>query len=161
MYNGTAGRSYKDLCEYRQLMSSHPDIVISMLGAKESMNEGSFTPEGFVENYNAFVKDLKSMPSSPFVMLVSPIYSASSIIATKKPFRLNQLDTKQFLVQNTNLPNWSYAQTDIANLVGKVAHQNNITMDNFIDSEKLIKFDNTKTMLSEIHPNEHGYGVLA
>jgi hypothetical protein len=34
-------------------------------------------------------------------------------------------------------------------------------MDDYIDSEKLIKFDNKGAMLSEIHPNEHGYGILA
>jgi hypothetical protein len=70
-------------------MSSEPDIVISMLGAKESMNEGNFTPDGFVQTYNAFVKEMKSLPSRPFVMLISPIYTASSIIATQKPFTLN------------------------------------------------------------------------
>lgn len=94
-------------------------------------------------------------------MLVSPIYSASSIIATQKPFKLNQLDNKQFLIQKTTLPDWDYAQTDIANLVSKVAEKNKLPSENFIDSEQVIKFDNANTMASEIHPNEHGYGVLA
>jgi len=87
-------------------MSSEPDIVISMLGAKESLNEDDFTPSGFVQTYNAFVKDMKSLSSHPQMMLVSPVYSASSIVATQKPFKLNWLDTKQFLVQNTNLSSW-------------------------------------------------------
>lgn len=95
------------------------------------------------------------------MMFISPIYTASGIIAAQKPFKLNQLDTKQFMVQNTSLPDWEFAQTDITNLVTKVAEQNNVTMQNFIDSEKLIKFDNKGAMLSEIHPNEHGYGLLA
>lgn len=34
-------------------------------------------------------------------------------------------------------------------------------MDDYIDSEKLIKFNNKDTMLGEITPNEHGYAVLA
>ena len=61
-------------------MTSEPDVVISMLGAKESMHEGNFTPEGFVQTYNAFVREMKSLPSSPDVMLISPIYSASSVL---------------------------------------------------------------------------------
>lgn len=39
LINGPNSRkTYKDTCEYKQLMSSKPDIVISMLGAKESLN---------------------------------------------------------------------------------------------------------------------------
>ena len=30
-------------------MSSEPDIVVSMLGAKESMKMDNFTPDGFVQ----------------------------------------------------------------------------------------------------------------
>jgi len=71
------------------------------------------------------------------------------------------LDNKQFFIQKTSMPTWEYAQTDLASLVTKVAEDNKIPMDDFIDSEKIIKFENTGTMLTEIHPNEHGYGVLA
>lgn len=65
LYQGNTGRNYKDLCEYRQLMSSEPDIVISMLGAKESMNQANFTPDGFVQSYNEFVKDMTNLSSKP------------------------------------------------------------------------------------------------
>ena len=38
---------------------------------------------------------------------------------------------------------------------------NNIPLENFIDTEKLLKIDNKDTMADAIHPNQHGYGVLA
>ena len=47
------------------------------------------------------------------------------------------------------------------NLVQKVAKINKIPQKNVIDSERLLRFENSNTMLSEINPNEHGYGVLA
>lgn len=62
-------------------MSSEPDIVISMLGAKESMNQANFTPDGFVQSYNEFVKDMTNLSSKPQMMFISPIYTASGIIA--------------------------------------------------------------------------------
>ena len=34
-------------------------------------------------------------------------------------------------------------------------------MDNIIETEKLIKQDNKNVMFDTIHPNDHGYGVLA
>lgn len=34
-------------------------------------------------------------------------------------------------------------------------------MENIIDTENLLKMQNNKTMSDTIHPNEHGYGVLA
>ena len=58
LYHNVEGKTYKDLCEYSQLISSEPDIVISMIGAKESMDEEHFKPDGFVQTYNGFVKDI-------------------------------------------------------------------------------------------------------
>jgi lysophospholipase L1-like esterase len=46
-------------------------------------------------------------------------------------------------------------------LTAQVAQNTGIPLENYIDSEKLIKMDNTNTMYDQIHPNEHGYGVLA
>lgn len=43
----------------------------------------NFTPDGFVQKYTQFVKDMQNMPSAPYIMLVSPIYTASSVIAQK------------------------------------------------------------------------------
>jgi len=68
-------------------MQSNPDIVISMIGGKDSFQKKNFTGDAFVEKYTAFVKELQSMPSSPQIMLLTPIYSAASVIAEKnKPF---------------------------------------------------------------------------
>ena len=36
-----------------------------------------------------------------------------------------------------------------------------IPMDNVIDTEKLLKMQNKDTMADVIHPNQHGYGILA
>lgn len=81
------GKTYKDLCEYRQLNQSNPDILISMIGGKDSMYFKNFTPEGFVQQYTNFIKEMQAMPSSPNVLIVSPIYTASSVLAQKdKPF---------------------------------------------------------------------------
>lgn len=75
-------------------MSSEPDIVVSMLGAKESMEVGNFTPDGFIQQYNTFIQEMKNMSSHPSVMLVSPIYSTSTIMYAQQPFKLNLLDKK-------------------------------------------------------------------
>jgi len=56
---------------------------------------------------------------------------------------------------------WSFAQTDVGSLVSQVAQNTNIPVENRIDSENLIKMDNKNTMADPIHPNDHGYGVLA
>jgi len=55
----------EDTCEYSQFISSDPDIVISMLGGKESMNYKNFTPDYFVQRYSAFIKSVQGMPSKP------------------------------------------------------------------------------------------------
>jgi len=34
-------------------------------------------------------------------------------------------------------------------------------MENLIDTEELLKMKNKNTMSDTIHPNEHGYGILA
>ena len=55
-------------------------------------------------------------------MLISPIYSAAQVISSGNPFKLNFLDTESFLVKNhTKLTSWSYSQTDLTQLVEKVA----------------------------------------
>ena len=46
-------------------------------------------------------------------------------------------------------------------LATKIALKNFIKMDNFIDSEDLLKEKNTGTMADVIHPNDKGYGILA
>jgi hypothetical protein len=58
-----------------------------MMGGKDSFQKKNFTGDSFVEKYTAFIKELQSMPSSPYIMLLTPIYSAASVIAEKnKPF---------------------------------------------------------------------------
>lgn len=46
-------------------------------------------------------------------------------------------------------------------LVAKVAEATQIPFENIVDSEKVIKLDNSNSMNDTIHPNEHGYGALA
>jgi hypothetical protein len=38
LIQGPSNKTYLNTCEYRQLLGSNPDIIVSMLGAKESMN---------------------------------------------------------------------------------------------------------------------------
>ena len=92
LLEGAMNKTYKDTCEYRQLMTSNPDIVVSMLGAKESLNQKKFTPESFISAYTSFIKEFENMPSKPLFILVTPIYSAASVVADNKPFMLNELD---------------------------------------------------------------------
>jgi len=58
-------------------MQSNPDIVISMIGGKDSFAKKNFTANSFVEQYSSFVKELQGMPSSPYIMLLTPIYTAA------------------------------------------------------------------------------------
>lgn len=74
---------------------------------------------------------------------------------------MNELDGPEFVVQNTTLPKWDEVNTDMSVLIAKVAEASGIPFGNVVDSEKLIKTDNKNTMADPIHPNEHGYGVLA
>jgi len=74
-------KTMKETCEYTQFLSSNPDIVISMIGGKDSMNYKNFTPEGFSAKYSEFIKMVKAMPSSPELLLISPIYNAASVVA--------------------------------------------------------------------------------
>jgi len=74
------GKTYKDTCEYKQLLQSDPDIVISMIGGKESLNVNAFTPEAFTQGYSAFLKEMKSLPSKPEIMILTPAYSSASLI---------------------------------------------------------------------------------
>lgn len=143
-------------------MSSNPDIVVAMLGAKESMNKEKFTPESFVQAYSTFIKEFETMTSKPLFLLVTPIYSAASVLAQKdKPFFLNELDGAEFIAKGSSLRDWDLRGLDMARLISKVAEQNGIPAENVVDSEKILKMDNDNTMNDTIHPNEHGYGVLA
>jgi len=133
-----------------------------MIGGKDSMYYKNFTPEGFVQQYTNFIKEMQAMPSSPNVLIVSPIYTASSVLAQKdKPFMYMGIYDKPYDVSQIPVSTWSFAQTDVGSLVEEVAKNTNIPLENYIDSEKLIKMDNSNTMFDQIHPNEHGYGVLA
>lgn len=132
-----------------------------MLGAKESMNS-NFTEEGFIKAYSSFIKEFESMPSKPLFILVTPIYSAASVVNSdkSKPFKLNELDGTNF--ETDNYPHLVQTRkTDMAIQVVKVAEANKIPFENVVDSEKLLKADNQNTMNDTIHPNEHGYGILA
>ena len=75
-------------------MSSEPDIVILMMGGKESINVENFTPEEFVNGYSGFISTLQNMTSKPNIMLISPIYSAATVFSSKQPFKLNSMDTQ-------------------------------------------------------------------
>ena len=102
------------------------------------------------------------MPSAPYVMLISPTYTASSVIAQKdKNFMFAPIYDKPFNIAQLPVNQWSHAQTDVSSLIAQVAKNTSVPMENFIDSEKLIKMDNKDTMFDQIHPNEHGHGVLA
>lgn len=46
------------------------------------------------------------MPSKPLFILVTPIYSAASVLAVNKPFMLNELDGSEFIASNTSLGQW-------------------------------------------------------
>lgn len=81
---GAQDKTYKDTCEYRQLMTSQPDVVIAMLGAKESMNTKNFTPDAFVAAYSNFIKEMKSLPSKPLFFLITPIYYSKTILKNGK-----------------------------------------------------------------------------
>jgi lysophospholipase L1-like esterase len=77
-----------------------------------------------------------------------------------KPFKLNELDGTNF--ETDNYPHLVQTRkTDMAIQVVKVAEANKIPFENVVDSEKLLKADNQNTMNDTIHPNEHGYGILA
>ena len=51
-----------------------------MLGAKESLDDTRFSPEDFTKVYSGFIQEMKSMKSNPEMILVSPIYSAKTVL---------------------------------------------------------------------------------
>lgn len=112
------GVSYKDLCEYKQLMKSNPDIVISMIGGKDSFQQKNFTGDAFVEKYSSFIKEIQALPSQPYVMLLTPVYTAASAIAQKdKPFMFDGIYVQNYNLTASGLESWQHAQTDVATLV--------------------------------------------
>jgi len=111
------GKDMTNLCEYKQLMSSNPDIVISMLGGKDSFYHKNFTPEAFVTKYSKFIDELKSMPSKPEVMLISPIYNLASILQQNQPFMFNPLYGKNLSPGDLKLGKWEHSQTDTQSLL--------------------------------------------
>lgn len=52
------GKSMQNLCEYRLFKESDPDIVISMLGGKDSTLYKNFTPDSFVDKYVKFIQEV-------------------------------------------------------------------------------------------------------
>lgn len=112
---------YKDTCEYMQLMSSEPDVVISMLGAKESLNKKAFTPEAYVQAYTNFLKEMEGLPSKPLLFILEPVYGAKRLLAKKKAFKLNQLDGQNF--DTEHLKNWEHNSSDIRLLNYQVAEK--------------------------------------
>ena len=63
-----------------------------MLGAKESLDQKRFTPEDFSKTYSAFIKEMQSLPSKPEMILISPVYSAKTVLAANESFKMNELD---------------------------------------------------------------------
>jgi hypothetical protein len=63
MLPGPQDKTYKNTCEYQQLKTSQPDVVIAMLGSKDSMNIKSFSPDAFEKAYTLFIKEMKALPS--------------------------------------------------------------------------------------------------
>lgn len=158
---GPGEKTYKDTCEYRQLLGSSPDIIVSMIGAKESLNKQTFNADAFIQGYSSFIKEMQSLPSGPLFILVTPIYSSQSLAdGDWKPFKLNELDGPNFLTLDRS---WQNAKTDISILVAKVAEANGIPFQNVVDSESVVKVDSLAetAMADAIHPNERGYGRLA
>lgn len=51
-----------------------------MLGGKDSFYDKTFTPEKFLTEYTNFINEVKSMPSKPELLMISPIYNAASIV---------------------------------------------------------------------------------
>ena len=47
------------------------------------MQSKTFAPDAFVQKYGDFIKELQAMPSSPYIVLASPIYTAASVLAEK------------------------------------------------------------------------------
>ena len=117
LLEGASGLKYSDTCEFRQLLQSQPDIVISMTGAKDSFNEQEFTPDAFKKAYKKFIGELRAIDSQPFIMLITPIYSLSSILPLKVPIHLSQQDLAPLNLHETALPAWSHAQTNMGHLV--------------------------------------------
>jgi hypothetical protein len=79
------GKTYKDTCEYQQLLSSEPDVIFAMLGGQESLDKTHFTPENFTAAYSAFIKEMRALPSKPLIFIISPSYSAESLASKKNP----------------------------------------------------------------------------
>lgn len=133
-----------------------------MLGAKESLDQTKFTPEGFQKTYSAFIKEMQSLPSKPEMVLISPIYSSKTVLATNEPFKMNELDGEMFEVGKSNLGQWQHAKVDMSALVAKVAQETGVPKEQVIDSERYIRyFTSQNAMVDSIHPNEVGYGALA
>jgi len=162
LYAQGANTTYKDLCEYGQLKTAAPDIVIAMLGAKESLDQKRFSPEDFSTTYTAFIKEMQGLPSKPEVLLVSPVYSAKTVLAANEPFRLNELDGGDFEVQDSKLAAWPHAKVDMSSLVAKIGRQAGIPEEQIVDAERHVRFFTAgNAMADAIHPNEVGYGALA
>lgn len=63
-----------------------------MIGGKDSFQVNNFTSEEFIEKYSAFINETQSMPSAPYMVLVTPSYSAASVIAQRdKPFMFSPI----------------------------------------------------------------------
>ena len=78
-----------------------------MLGAKESLNQKSFSPDAFKAAYLTFIQEMEALPSKPLVFLVTPIYYAKTVVQKGKPFQMNELDGVKFHIENnTALLQW-------------------------------------------------------
>jgi hypothetical protein len=51
-----------------------------MLGGKESLDKTKFTPDDFTKAYTGFIQEMKALKSNPEIVLISPIYSAKSVL---------------------------------------------------------------------------------
>lgn len=162
LYGQAENNTYKDLCEYGQLKTAAPDIVVAMLGAKESLDQKRFTPEDFSKTYTAFIKEMQGLPSKPEIVLISPVYSSKTVLASNESFKMNELDGGMFEVQKANLAQWPHAKVDMSALVAKIGYQAGIPKEHIIDSERHVQiFTSTNAMVDAIHPNAVGYGALA
>ena len=61
---------------YQRVMSSHPDVVVVMLGTNDTKNNNWQYLDEFVSDYTSLIEKIQDLPSSPHVIVctVPPIF---------------------------------------------------------------------------------------
>lgn len=124
--------------QYKKAMALNPDIVLIKLGTNDSKIQNNKKAQEYINDYNALIKSLKTLPSSPRIIVLTP--------------------AKCFIPSGDGI-NDKFITSTIIPVAEAVAYENNLEIINLHNLFGDIQ--QTHIIPDKVHPSSIGMSIIA